>query len=106
MYWLTTLFVLAVIAGTALELWLSARQARAVARHRLEVPGPFADSISAEEHRKAADYTIAKLRFARLSTVVDALLTLALTVGGGIAAIDALWRRRPRPPPLSGSGWR
>src|SRR3984885_4700227 len=98
MYWLTTLFVLAVIAGTALELWLSARQARAVARHRLEVPGPFADSISAEEHRKAADYTIAKLRFARLSTVVDALLTLALTVGGGIAAIDALWRRTPLAP--------
>ena len=32
--WLTPLFVLALIAGTALELWLSARQAGAVARHR------------------------------------------------------------------------
>jgi STE24 endopeptidase len=98
MHWLTLLFVLALGAGTALELWLSARQARAVARHRLEVPGPFADSISADEHRKAADYTIAKLRFARLGTVVDALLTLALTLGGGIAAIDALWRRTPLAP--------
>ena len=98
MHWLTSLFVLAVVAGTALELWLSARQARAVARHRSEVPGPFADSISADEHRKAADYTIAKLRFARIGTVVDALLTLALTLGGGIAAIDALWRRTPLPP--------
>jgi len=92
MHWLTPLFVLAVLAGAALDLWLSQRQAAAVARHRGEVPGPFADSISAAEHGKAADYTIAKLRFGRIGTLVDAALTLALTVGGGIAAADALWR--------------
>jgi len=92
MQWLTPLFILAVLAGTALELWLSQRQAMAVARHRDEVPRPFADSISADEHRKAADYTVAKVRFGRITTLVDAALTLALTVGGGIAAVDALWR--------------
>ena len=92
MHWLTPLFVLAVLAGAALDLWLSQRQAAAVARHRAEVPRPFADSISAAEHGKAADYTIAKLRFGRIGTLVDAVLTLALTVGGGIAAADALWR--------------
>ncbi|MGB9329641.1 MAG: M48 family metallopeptidase, partial [Steroidobacteraceae bacterium] len=53
---------------------------------------PFAGSVSAQEHAKAADYTIAKARLGRLTTLVDAALTLALTVGGGIAAIDALWR--------------
>src|SRR5580658_1986464 len=98
MHWLTVLFLLALLTGAAVDLWLSRRQASAVARHRGEVPGPFADSISADEHRKAADYTIAKLRFARLGSVVDALLTLALTIGGGIAAIDALWRRTPLAP--------
>jgi STE24 endopeptidase len=92
MHWLTFLFVLAVLVGTALELWLSQRQMNAVARHRAAVPGPFTGSVSADEHRKAADYTIAKVRLGRLSTVVDAALTLALTVGGGIAAVDALWR--------------
>ena len=92
MQWLTPLFILAVLAGTALELWLSQRQAMAVARHREEVPRPFADSVSAEEHHKAADYTLAKVRFGRITTLVDAALTLALTVGGGIAAVDALWR--------------
>jgi len=56
------------------------------------VPEPFAGSVSAQEHAKAADYTIAKARLARITTLVDAALTLALTVGGGIAAIDALWR--------------
>ncbi len=93
MHWLTPLLILAVLVGTALELWLTQRQAATVARHRDSVPGPFAASISAAEHAKAADYTLAKLRFGRLGTLVDAALTLALTVGGGIAAIDELWRR-------------
>ena len=91
--WLTPLFVFAVLAGLALELWLAQRQATTVAHHRGVVPEAFAASISAEEHARAADYTIAKLRLGRISSIVDALLVLALTVGGGLAAIDALWRR-------------
>ncbi|HEY0768385.1 MAG TPA: M48 family metallopeptidase [Steroidobacteraceae bacterium] len=92
MRWLTPLFILAVLVSTVIELWLSQRQVSAVARRRDQVPGPFAGSVSASEHRKAADYTIAKVRFGRIGTVVDAALTLVLTVGGGIAAVDALWR--------------
>ena len=92
MHWLTGVFVLAVLAGVALDLWLSERQATAVARHRGEVPAPFAGSVSPDEHYKAADYTIAKVRFGRIGTVVDAALLLLLTVGGGIAFVDNLWR--------------
>jgi STE24 endopeptidase len=92
MRWLTPLFVLAVVAGLALELWLARRQSAAIARHRDEVPGPFAASVSASEHHKAADYTRAKLRFGRVGALVDAALTLALTLGGGVAAADVLWR--------------
>ncbi len=93
MYWLTPVFVLAMLAGLALDLWLSQRQAVTVARHRGEVPAPFVGSVSADEHRKAADYTIAKVRFGRVVAVVDAAVLLALTVGGGIALADGLWRR-------------
>jgi STE24 endopeptidase len=92
MHWLTLLFIIAVITSTALELWLSQRQIAAVAAHRDRVPAPFADTVSAEEHRKAADYTIAKARFGRIGEIVNAVVTLGLTVGGGIAALDALWR--------------
>jgi STE24 endopeptidase len=102
MHWLTPLFILAVLAGTAIELWLSQRQAATVARHRGSVPTPFADSVTADEHGKAADYTIAKLRCGRIGTVVDSALTLLLTVGGGIAAVDALWRRTPLGEPWLG----
>lgn len=92
MHWLTSLFIAAVVVSTALELWLSQRQIGAVAAHRGHVPEPFASSISATEHAKAADYTIAKARFGRVSEIVNAAITLALTVGGGIAALDTLWR--------------
>lgn len=92
MHWLTLLFIAAVIISTAVELWLSHRQIAAVAAHRDRVPEPFADTVSAEEHAKAADYTIAKARFGRIGEIVNAAVTLGLTVGGGIAAIDALWR--------------
>jgi STE24 endopeptidase len=102
-HWLTVLFVLAVLAGTAIELWLSQRQLRAVARHRSSVPGPFAQSVSAAEHTKAADYTLAKVRLGRVSTVLDAAVTLALTVGGGIALIDAWWRHTALAEPWLGA---
>ena len=92
MNWLTALFVVAVVISTALELWLSQRQITAVSAHRGRVPEPFADSISIEEHAKAADYTIARARFGRIAEIMNAVVTLALTVGGGIAAIDAVWR--------------
>ena len=91
-HWLTIAFLLALFTSTSLELWLSQRQLRAIARHRDRVPGPFADSISAQDHGKAADYSIAKLRLGRVHTMSDALLTLLLTLGGAIAAADALWR--------------
>ena len=93
MLWLTLLFIAAVFATTALELWLSRRQIAAVARHRESVPEPFVERVSAEDHRKAADYTTARVRFGRLGMIVNAVVTLALTVGGGIAAVDGLWRR-------------
>jgi STE24 endopeptidase len=92
MSWLTVVFVLLILGGAAIELWLSRRQQATVARLRGAVPAPFADSISGAEHAKAADYTIAKVRFGRVGTVVDLALTLVLTLGGGIAALDALWR--------------
>ena|SRR5277367_4149753 len=93
MNWLTSLFIAAVVLSTALELWLSQRQIAEVATHRSRVPEPFANAVTAEEHAKAADYTIAKARFGRVAEIMNAVITLALTVGGGIAAVDALWRR-------------
>jgi STE24 endopeptidase len=102
MRWLTPLFLLAVVASCATRLWLTQRQAANVAHHRNTVPAPFAASVSAAEHAKAADYTIAKLRFGRITLLVDAVLLLWLTLGGGIAALDLLWRGTRWPQPWLG----
>jgi hypothetical protein len=46
------------------------------------VPGRFFGRIELVDHRKAADYTAAKVRLGLLEIVVDALVLLALTLGG------------------------
>jgi STE24 endopeptidase len=89
---LTVLFLLAVLAGTATRLWLANRQIAAVIQHRTRVPEPFAHSVSPADHLKAADYAVARTRLGRIDTVIDALVLLGLTLGGGIRGIDQLSR--------------
>jgi len=55
------------------------------------VPAAFSPLVPIEAHRRAADYTLDHQRVAAVELVaIDGALLLALTVGGGIAAIDAL----------------
>jgi STE24 endopeptidase len=100
---LTLIFLLAVLAGTATRLWLAKRQIAAVTRHRVRIPEPFAHSIAPEDHHKAADYAVARTRLGRIDTVIDAIVLLALTLGGGIEAIDRLWQRAPIGAPWHGA---
>lgn len=87
-------FAIFVLAALAWRTWLGLRQARHVARHRDSVPADFAELIPLEAHRKAADYTIEKQRLGLAETVlVDGAVLLLLTLGGGLAAIDALSAR-------------
>jgi STE24 endopeptidase len=85
----TLLFLIALAASLALELWLLGRQSRAVRAHRGRVPAPFAAAIGAADHARAADYTVAKVRLAAVERVAGTALALALTLAGGIATIDA-----------------
>ncbi|MBV8465941.1 MAG: M48 family metallopeptidase [Burkholderiales bacterium] len=84
----TLVFLAFLVFSTALQLWLKSRQLRHVLQHRDQVPADFARDISLEEHQKAADYTAAKVRFARVAVVWDAIVLYALTLGGGVAHLD------------------
>ena len=92
MQWLTWAFLIAVAAETLTRLWLGSRQIAAVQAHRDEVPAPFRGQVAPADQQKAADYTAARVRLGRWATVVEALAKLGFTLGGGLAAIDALWR--------------
>src|SRR5882724_9956380 len=85
--------LITLVAGTALRLWLAGRQIAAVKANRQRVPPAFADRIAIADHQKAADYTVATIRLGRRAVVLDTLVTLALTVGGAIGAIDLFWQR-------------
>jgi STE24 endopeptidase len=98
---LTWLFLAALLAATATRLWLAQRQIRHVGTHRDAVPPSFADTIPLAAHQKAADYTASKTRFGIVSTLVDALLLLGLTLAGGLQLVADLWGRVFEPGSLS-----
>ena len=75
-------FIVATLFWAALELYLSFRQAGHVLRHRAAVPADFAASVSPDEHRKAADYTVARERLSRVDTLIGAAVSLAWVLGG------------------------
>lgn len=89
----STIFVFFVLGAVVWRLWLLARHARHVARHRDRVPPDFATVVPPEAHARAADYTRDKVRVAAVETVlVDGALLLAMSVGGGLALLDGLSR--------------
>ncbi|HEY0941235.1 MAG TPA: M48 family metallopeptidase [Steroidobacter sp.] len=92
MHWFTALFVLLLLASTAMRSWLNRRQVAAVLRHRAQVPEAFAQQIDLAAHQKAADYTVAGAALNRWDVLLDAVIALVLTLGGGIDAIDRAWQ--------------
>jgi STE24 endopeptidase len=81
---LTGAFALALVLGLALRFWLASRQIRHVARHRDTVPAAFAQTITTQAHRKAADYTVTKARFGLLEMAFGAAVLLGWTLLGGL----------------------
>lgn len=87
----TIIFAAALLLSLATRLWLAGRHIRHVQAHRERVPEAFAGAISLEAHRNAADYTAAKTRLMSAHAAFDAVVLLALTLGGGLQAIWDLW---------------
>jgi STE24 endopeptidase len=86
------LFLAALALTTTTRLWLGSRQISHVRSHRDRVPDEFSSEISLAAHQKAADYAVAKTRFALIGVVMDACVVLALTFGGGLRLLDDMAR--------------
>lgn len=84
----TLLFLAMLLVSTLMRLYLSQRQIRFVSQHREKVPESFADNITLEDHQKAADYTITKVKFGRLPLFYEVALLLIWTLGGGLDWLD------------------
>ena len=93
MHWLTIAFIAGALLHLLVQFWLSVRQTRHVAAHRNAVPPAFSAVVSAAEHAKAADYTVARQRLGLMELLFDALVLFVMTLGGGIALLGALAAR-------------
>lgn len=90
-------FVAALLASLALKFWLATRQAHHVASHRDRVPAAFVGTVSAESHRKAADYTLAKSRLGLMTMAFGAIVLIGWTLLGGLDALNTAVRGAVQP---------
>ena len=88
----TAAFAAALIASLSLRSYLAGRQLRAVVRHRDAVPEPFGSTVDLAAHRKAADYTRAKLQLGQVQMVVATVVLLGWTLFGGLDALNLALR--------------
>lgn len=86
----TNIFLACVVLTFGLRLWLGLRQLRHVWLHRDSPPSDFVESVGLEQHRKAADYTLAKTRLSLLHLALELGLLLAFTLAGGLQWLHGL----------------
>ncbi|WP_428390751.1 M48 family metallopeptidase [Lichenicoccus sp.] len=79
---LLIIVLLASLAETLLSLWLSRRQIAHVRAHCEQVPADFAHAITVEQHRRAAEYTVARERLAMVRQVWQWLVGAAWLLVG------------------------
>ncbi len=88
---LTLTFIGLLAFSTIIRIWLGSRQINHVQAHRGQVPAAFTKNIALDAHQKAADYSSAKIRLGLSEVLIQAILLLVLTIGGGLQWIDTQW---------------
>ena len=85
---LTVILAVGLLAHVLLKFGLNIRQVRHVAQHRAQVPAAFASTLTFQDHQKAADYTLAKIRVSQWDIAIDAACLLGWTLLGGLDALQ------------------
>ena len=73
---LAMMICVGIALSTGLGVYLRLRQTASVRRNRDLAPRDFAKEVTLEEHRRAADYTLARTRFSIFETVYDGIVSL------------------------------
>jgi STE24 endopeptidase len=88
----TWLFLATLAVTTFAKIWLARRHASYVRAHQNRVPAEFAEKIPLSSHQKAAAYTYTKANLNIAHGVLDVIVLLAFTLGGGLQWLDDFWR--------------
>ena len=78
------LFIFLLVTTTIVQAWLAKRHIAHILENKNKVPIAFSKTISILDHKKAADYTIAKSNIGIIDLVIQAIFLYILTLGGGI----------------------
>ena len=78
------LFIFLLITTTIFQVWLTKRHIAHIDKNKNKVPAAFSKTISILDHKKAADYTIAKSHIGVIDLIIQAIFLYLLTLGGGI----------------------
>lgn len=87
-----TSFYLFAVVGIFIKLILNYLNIRHIAQNQDQVPNEFSLKISIEDHKKAARYSMEKLKFASLSSLINFILLLVWLPLGGLKFLDHLSR--------------
>jgi STE24 endopeptidase len=85
----STIFIILLMLGTMLQLWLSLQHFLHIKKHKTTVPQGFVEKISLKDHSLAANYTMAKIKVQYVDLIFGAILLALWTVGGGIHYLDS-----------------
>lgn len=72
------------------EFFLERKNLNHIKQNRAQVPEKFKEEISLEEHQKAADYSEAKIKTGGYFQVLEVIVLLLWTIGGGLQALDMM----------------
>lgn len=84
----TKIFLIALFAKSLIESYLDKRNMDHIIKNRDAVPFKFKDQITLADHQKAADYSVEKIKASQVFHLVDLIVFLALTLGGGLELIN------------------
>ena len=79
------IFLSSLILGSFLQIWLTNRQIRHVKKNKDKVPEQFKNQISTNDHYKAAEYSVAKLKIQKFRIIASFIILLVWTFGGLLA---------------------
>ena len=103
MHAFTLIFLAALGLALTLQIWLARRHIAHILAHKPQVPAAFGDKIGLAAHQKAADYTVAKTRLSIFQHLLEAIVLLAFTLGGGLQLLAQAWSGRFNSPELEGA---
>jgi STE24 endopeptidase len=86
----TKFFLIALFLKSLVESILDKRNLDHIQKNRNVVPPKFASAITLDEHQKAADYSVEKIKVSQYFHLFDLVIFLVWTLGGGLEFLNRI----------------